>query len=116
MSTPRVESYSFGQMVVDGQKHTNDLILLPHRVVPNWWREEGHRLSSEDLQDVLAARPDVLVVGTGAHGVMEVPQQTRKAVSEAGIDLRIADTGKAWRLYNEEQARREAAGAFHLTC
>ena len=116
MSTPRVESYSFGQMVVDGQKHTNDLILLPDRVISNWWREEGHRLSGQDLQDVLAARPDVLVVGTGAHGVMEVPQQTRHAVSEAGIDLRIAETGRAWHLYNEEQGRREAAGAFHLTC
>lgn len=39
-------------MVVDGGKHTNDLILLPHRVIPDWWRDQGHRLSTGDLDQV----------------------------------------------------------------
>jgi len=116
MSAPRVESYSFGQMVVDGETYTNDLILLPGRVVPNWWRDQGHRLRVDDLEDVLDAQPDVLVVGTGAYGVMDVPQSTRQAIREAGIELRVAQTGDAWRTYNDLQDRQRAAGAFHLTC
>ncbi|MGD2104428.1 MAG: Mth938-like domain-containing protein [Anaerolineae bacterium] len=116
MSTPKVESYRFGKMVVDGRRHTNDLILLPDRVISNWWRERGHRLSAKDLEDVLEARPEVLVVGTGAHGVMKVPQETHRAVRQAGIELRIADTDAAWRTYNDLRQDRETAGAFHLTC
>jgi hypothetical protein len=116
MDAPQVERYSFGRMVVDGQEHTDDLILLPDRVVPNWWREEGHRLSVKDLESVLDAQPEVLVVGTGAQGVMKVPHETRHVVKEAGIELKIAKTDDAWRTYNDLQGKRETAGAFHLTC
>lgn len=116
MSAPRVESYNFGHMTVDGERYTNDLILLPDRVIPNWWRERGHRLSTEDLEEVLDAQPEVLIVGTGAHGVMKVPQETRQAVENAGIELRIAETGEAWHTYNDLRDRQETAGAFHLTC
>ncbi len=116
MSAPHVESYRFGHIVVDGEAYTNDLILLPDRVVPNWWREQGHRLSPKDLEAVFAAEPEVLVVGTGAHGVMKVPGKTKQATREAGIELRIAQTGSAWQLYNDLQGKKKTAGAFHLTC
>ena len=116
MHAPEVESYRFGHMVVDGEEYTNDLILLPDRVIANWWRDQGHRLSPSDLQDVFNAQPQVLVVGTGANGVMTVPQETRQAIREAGIELEIVNTGEAWKRYNELQGAREAAGAFHLTC
>ena len=116
MSAPKVESYSFGQMVVDGQEYTNDLILLPDRIMSNWWREEGHRLSTQDLEDVLDAKPDILVVGTGAYGAMDVPGRTRQDIEDAGIELRTAETGDAWRTYNELRDSQETAGAFHLTC
>ena len=116
MGGPRIESYAFGHMTVDGEKHTNDLIVLPDRVVGNWWRDQGHRLSPDDLDAVFDAGPDVLVVGTGAQGVMDVPPETRQAVTDAGMDLRVARTGEAWRIYNDLQDEREAAGAFHLTC
>lgn len=116
MGAPKVDSYRFGQMVVDGEEHTNDLILLPNRIVSDWWRQEGHSLSIEDLDDVFDAGPDVLVVGTGAYGAMKVPPETRRALKEAEIDLEIAKTGDAWERYNELQTRRNAAGAFHLTC
>ncbi|MGD8997152.1 MAG: MTH938/NDUFAF3 family protein [Anaerolineae bacterium] len=116
MSAPQIESYRFGHMVVDGEEHARDLIVLPDRVIPNWWREQGHRLSPKDLEMVFAAQLEVLIVGTGAHGLMKIPRETRHATREAGIELRIAETTKAWRLYNDLREKRKIAGAFHLTC
>lgn len=116
MSAPKIESYKFGQMVINGKTHTNDVILLPSRVISDWWREEGHRLSEADLEEVLDARPEVLVVGTGANGLMKVPPGTRQAIKDGGIELKIAKTGSAWKLYNDEQQGHDTAGAFHLTC
>jgi hypothetical protein len=103
-------------MIVDGEKYTNDLILLPDRVVPNWWREHGHRLSVKDLNEVFDAQLEVLVVGTGAYGAMKVPHETRQATREAGVELRITETGKAWQVYNDLREKRKTAGAFHLSC
>ncbi len=116
MGAPEIQDYRFGQMVVDGEQHTRDLILLPDRVAANWWRKEGHRLDVEDLQKVLDATPEVLVVGTGAYGLMKVPEETRWAVEAAGIELLAAHTGDAWRVYNDLRERHRTAGAFHLTC
>ena len=116
MEGPEIEDYQFGQMVVGGKRHTRDLILLPDRIVTNWWREEGHRLGVEDLREVLDAAPKVLVVGTGAYGRMEVPERTRRALEAAGIELQTARTEEAWRLYNDLRGRQRTAGAFHLTC
>ncbi|HIE37670.1 MAG TPA: hypothetical protein EYH30_04625 [Anaerolineales bacterium] len=116
METPEIQDYHFGRMSVDGKRYTQDLILLPDRVVANWWRKEGHRLGVEDLEAVFAAAPQVLVVGTGAYGLMEVPEETRRALEAAGIKLRTARTGEAWRLYNGLRKKQRTAGAFHLTC
>jgi len=116
MGTPRVDSYVFGQMEVDGELHSRDLILLPDRVIPDWWREQGHELRLTDLDVVLAAEPEVLVVGTGAHGAMSVPPRTRQALQAMGVEVRAAATGQACNIYNSLREERRTAGAFHLTC
>jgi hypothetical protein len=116
MAIPTIQDYRFGHMTVDGETHARDLILLPERVVADWWRKEGHRLAVEDLQEVLDAAPEVLVVGTGSYGLMKIPDETRQAVEAAGIELRAARTDEAWQTYNDLRERRRTAGAFHLTC
>ena len=116
MSDPEIQGYRFGGMTVDGERHSKDLILLPDRAVENWRRKQGHRLDVEDLREVLDATPEMLVVGTGACGMMEVPEKTRRAIEAANIELRIAQTGEAWQMYNDLQKQRRTAGAFHLTC
>jgi len=116
MGTPRVDSYRFGQIEVDGDVYGSDLILLPDRVIPDWWREQGHELRVTDLDPVLAAEPQVLVVGTGAHGAMRVPPGTRQALQALGVEVRAAATGEACDIYNSLRERRRTAGAFHLTC
>ena len=116
MNGPEIREYQFHRMVVDEEVHTRDLILLPDRVGGNWWRKDGHRLAVEDLREVIDAGPAVLVVGTGAYGLMRVPAETRRAVEAAGIKLRVARTGKAWQLYNDLRVEQPTAGAFHLAC
>ncbi|MFW6107116.1 MAG: Mth938-like domain-containing protein [bacterium] len=113
---PKIDSYSFGRITVDGRTYTSDLILFPTRVSDGWWREEGHRLSQADLREVLEQRPDVLVVGTGANGVMDVPQETRQAVEKVGIRLVAQPTDQACELYNRLRLEDRTVAALHLTC
>lgn len=49
----RIKGYRFGRVVVDGLEQTRDVVVLPERVVENWWRAEGHALALADLADVL---------------------------------------------------------------
>src|SRR5205823_3943796 len=71
MST--ITGYRFGHVLVDDRELTRDVIVLPNRVIKNWWRREGHELAWADLQDAavevlrhpgLADKP-VIVGGDG---------------------------------------------------
>lgn len=115
--TQRVDEYDFGRMVVRGIEYKADLIILPHRVVDNWWRLESHNLVPEDLTLVEAARPKFLIVGTGAYGVMVVPDATNKYLDALGIQVEVLPTRAAVIRYNElAEAGENVAACFHITC
>ncbi|HEX9416274.1 MAG TPA: MTH938/NDUFAF3 family protein [Gaiellaceae bacterium] len=112
---PRIEGYRFGRVVVDGEEQTRDVIVLPDRVVTNWWRAEGHRLVLADLDDVLEELPQNLLLGTGAHGQLRPDPEALEQLRERGVDVEALPTDEAVRRYGELDPRRTAA-ALHLTC
>jgi len=113
---PQIDSYHFGEVVVDGKRYRSDVIIFPDRVQPNWWREEGHTLAPADIWEVLQNPPEVLVVGLGAYGRMVVPSETRRRLEEAGIQLIALPTEQACRTYNQLSRDRIVVAALHLTC
>jgi hypothetical protein len=112
---PRLDDYSFGRIVVDGEEHTRDLIVLPDRVVANWWRRDGHSLVMEDLEEVAEELPERLIVGCGAHGQLRPDPAVVEALEQRGVDVEALHTADAVRRYGESDERRTAA-ALHLTC
>lgn len=114
---PRIGSYAFGRIEIDGRTYASDVIILPGGVRGNWWREQGHTLKPGDLSSVLEARPKILVVGQGAHGAMRVTDETLACLQEAGIEVVCLPTARAVEAYNERCRRGEVvAAALHLTC
>ena len=111
----RLSDYSFGRLVVDGEEQTSDVIVLPDRVVTNWWRQDGHSLAMEDLAEVEDELPEKLILGTGAHGRLRPPRAVLEELERRGIDVEVLHTDDAVRRYGELDERRTAA-ALHLTC
>ena len=116
MGTPSIDSYRFGRIVIDNQPYSRDVIILPDRVIPNWWRREGHSLRAADLEEVLDAGPDLLVVGQGVYGRMAVTDEARQTLEQAGIELVAQPTKQACETYNQLRDRKAVAAALHLTC
>src|ERR687898_1571829 len=112
---PRLEDYSFGRIVVDGEEQTRDLIVLPHRVLTNWWRREGHSLALEDLTEVEDELPERLILGTGAHGRLRPPRAVIEELERRGNDVEGPQNDHAGRPHGDLDERRTAA-ALHLTC
>ncbi|MCR4396313.1 MAG: MTH938/NDUFAF3 family protein [Candidatus Saccharicenans sp.] len=111
----RIESYSFGRLVIEGKTYAADLIIVGEEILPNWWRREGHSLCPEDLKLIIERKPEILVIGTGAYGAMDVPYETEKFLEEEGIEVIWKPTGEAVDIFNSISGRKKA-GAFHLTC
>jgi len=111
-----IESYSFGRINISGKIYTSDLIIFPDRIRSSWWRENGHSLCLEDIDEILEEKPEVLVIGSGSAGLMEVPSQVVDEIRNRGIELIVARTVKAVEDYNRLCEERFTVGAFHLTC
>lgn len=113
-----VDAYTFGRITIDGQDHSRDVLIFPDSEVRSpWWRRQGHSLGLEDLDPILEDPPEVLVIGTGYYGNMEVPDKTFQGLRERGIEPRAARTSEAVAELNRLQKQAvSVAAAFHLTC
>lgn len=112
-----IEHYSFGQIIVNGKKYTSDLIIYPDKVFSNWWRKEGHKLHYEDIIDVIRYKPEILIIGTGAMGVMKVPRDLIDRIEKIGIKVIVKKTREACEEFNKLiKEGRKVVAALHLTC
>ena len=96
-----IESYSFGRMKIDGATYTSDLIIFPDHVKSDWWRINGHELHIEDLEAVFKMKPEILVVGTGKVGLVNILPETEKRLKAEGVKRIVEKTGKACKTYKE---------------
>ena len=112
-----IDSYQFGEIVIDGKVYSSDCIIIGDSVQPNWWRKQGHLLTVEDLKPVIVAKTSILVVGCGASGMMRISDGIEQVMNEHGIEMFAASTHKAVEKFNELiEKGQNVAGALHLTC
>ena len=112
----KIDSYSFGRIVINKKTYTSDVIIYPGRVDASWWRKEGHLLQLADVEEALQAKPDVLVIGTGYAGVMRVPREIVDLIAAQGIEVKVERTGRAVSIYNNLEGSRTVIAALHITC
>jgi len=111
-----IQHYSFGKITINGKTYTSDVIIYPGRVDSSWWRKEGHNLQIADLTDIIRAKPQIIVIGTGEYGVMKVPKDTISYLESEGIEVYVDRTDKAVEFFNKLQEDKVAIAALHLTC
>jgi hypothetical protein len=111
-----IDRYEFGLIVIDGQIFTNDVLIWPERIKSDWWRQESHFLQLDDVAEALAANPQVLVVGRGEPGKMQVAPALTAYLQDRGVELLAYPTREACRVINDLSGKRRLAAALHLTC
>ena len=113
-----IDEYRFGKMVVAGNPYDFDLMICGEELYEQWHRNEGHSLCLEDLEWMLERGPEILIIGKGNQGCMEVPIVVLEELRQRGIDVRVAKTTEAVELYNEiaQKETRKIGASFHLTC
>ena len=111
-----IEGYRFGQIVVDGVRYTSDVVILPHRIIADWHRKRGHSLAPQDVAEIVQEKPELLVVGTGRFGQVEVPTEVQQHLEAHHIKFMVQDTPQACQAYNRLCHSQRVAAALHLTC
>ncbi|KAI4902422.1 hypothetical protein NFI96_022039 [Prochilodus magdalenae] len=122
MSSPEIASLSWGHMKVKGCSSSyKDCKVWPGGSRTWDWRETGtdHHpgVQPADLEEILRKGIDMLVIGRGMSEALQVPPATVDYVKNQGVDVKVLQTEKAVKEYNN-LARQGAkvGGVFHSTC
>jgi len=110
----KIESYSFGEIVVGGKKFTEDIVIFKDRI-KSWKRKVSHEVCLDDLKEVIKENPKILIIGLGAYGMMKVNEDVRRFLKERGIEVIEKSSEEACKLYNEMEDKNVTL-AIHLTC
>ena len=117
MKSLKIDSCSFGTLIINGKPYTDDLIIHPDgKILKPWRRKRGHQLSMDDLQEIIDSSPEVIVAGTGMSGGVIPERNLEEDLSVLAIDFIAAPNEKAIKAFNELASEKRVGAGFHLTC
>mgnify|MGYP006292877295 CR=1 FL=1 len=90
-----IRDIHFGRISIQGEVYTKDLKICGDQVLCPWWRKKGHQVDVEDVQDLIRAGPEILVIGKGSPGLMQATDRLKNVLQEQGVDLVEAPTPEA---------------------
>lgn len=112
----KIEEYKFGSFRIDGKLYLDDIKIINNKV-KYWQTRERHELKIEEIKDLLESRPDIIIIGTGASGGLQVSEDIKAVLTTKRITYFIEPTEKACKTFNELSAKgKRIAAIFHATC
>jgi hypothetical protein len=112
-----IDTIAFGSIAIHGKQITTDLILYPDgRIEDHWWRNKGHQLTVDDIRALVAAKPDIIIAGTGIYGRMKPDSSLAGWLKQMGIQFIGKPNQKAAEAYNRLSPKYRVGACFHLTC
>jgi len=111
-----IESYNFGEIEISGKTYRQDVIIYHDHVNAKWWRKQSHNLHIDDIKEVIDAQPEIIIIGTGQPGLMQVDNEIEKNINKLGIKTVILPTDKACQEYNRIANKKKVVACLHLTC
>lgn len=110
---PRVDSFYFGNIVIDGKKHQTDVIVSSDGVQE---KESSHEFTKSDFQNILMREPEVIIIGIGTAGAVKVDPEIDSIANDENIEVIKLETPKAVDEYNKLYRKKKVIAMFHLTC
>jgi uncharacterized protein len=96
-------------------EYTGNVVLLPDAVVPDWAPNGFDALCEADFASLLAYRPEIVLLGTGATQRFAHPRLLQ-SLAAARVGVEVMDTRAACRTFNILVAEdRRVAAALIVT-
>jgi len=120
-ASPRIDELSWGHMVVDSVGTGKDFKLWPGGGRRWDWRETGTHhipgIQPADVEELLLNGSRAVVLTQGMLLRLQTCAETMSLLKADDIDVYVAETTEAGRIYNElALAGAAVGGLFHSTC
>jgi hypothetical protein len=117
----KVDSFSFGSIVIEGKKYRRDILILPDGTVKqrkgSFWMFGSHNIKKGEIEEFSQAGAEVAVVGTGTSSKAMVAGEAESFAREAKLELAVLPSPDAVQKLNELlDQRQKVAALIHITC
>ena len=111
-----IDEHKFGSFTIDGKKYLGDIKIVDKKV--KYWDDRyRHKIESKDIQDLIEVKPEVIIIGTGNTGYLEIPSEIKNYILAKGIKILIKKNTEAVQDYNKLiKENKKVAAIFHSTC
>lgn len=119
---PHIDSTQFGEVVIDGRKYSQVLIIGDTVAERDYEKLKelfgtSHKIGDWETEALLKENPEIIVVGTGQDGKLEVDKDFLARVQEENVEILAAVTPEAIRIYNEKvKAGKRVNALIHTSC
>jgi hypothetical protein len=122
-----IEHFSWGKFIVSGKEHSGkgpdkigkgkDLIVVGDEV-KRWKNRKGHLLDKSMVEEILDYKVDILVIGNGVEGALEVPDKVISYLTKNGVSkVIVKKTPEACNMFNSFVHEGKKVGLMvHGTC
>lgn len=118
---PEISRIGFGEITIDKKTYSCDVSISVGGKVKK--RDESlvreaygslHTVGPKELEKVCKGGPEVLFIGAGKAGKVELTEDARRFLAQRSIQCEIQPTIKAVEIYNRSKLRK--AALIHVTC
>jgi len=117
---PQILVICWGRMQVEGLGAGKDFKLYPGGGRPWDWAETGtgHSpgIQPADVEELVAHGADTVVLSQGMNERLQVHLATRRYLRQHSVQVHVAETRQAVKIYNDLAKGTLVAGLFHSTC
>jgi uncharacterized protein len=111
----QIRSYGPGTIKINDVVYTASVLLAPEDIVTDWPPQVFADLDTGHFEPIVAVRPEVVLLGTGAR-LQFPPPAVLAPLARAGIGVEVMSTAAACRTYNilAGDGRRVAAALLMI--
>ena len=108
-----IRGYSAQEIRIGEQRLQSSCIVSADQLITEWTPQTSADLAPEHLEPILALKPELVLLGTGATQRFP-PGAIRAAFTAQGVGLEVMDLGAACRTFNilVQEERRVVAALF----
>jgi len=119
--TPKIDSTSFGQITIEGQRYNHDVVIRLDGSVTKRKKKlskkvygTSHKISLDEAEHVYQAGAEKVLIGGGQFNRVRLSEQADAFFEDKGVEIAIMATSDAIEAWN--QAEGAVIGLFHVTC
>lgn len=94
-----IRAYSETKIKINNEEHSCSLIVSAHALLPDWRPRHIDDLAENDLQQLIALKPDLVILGTGKQQMFPEIGRYHSLIA-ANIGVEFMNTAAACRTYN----------------